>query len=544
MASLFDWSATRHELQRLSAEAVTADNVAELMRTLDQLEARVYEQQSYLEYATQTDPQNADARQAMSEFEREVKSESRSLIDKCAVKIEAHFECLPEAWKPCLRPFIFRPKYSEPVTQLLAEVAARSNEFSAIQNGVDYAYGEGIEGNPLDFRGSPEAPVRERAHKAMLQSEALVQGDYIRLFKDLHSLRTQAAQQAGYATYLEMVWQSESMAERDYGLDEVKQLRDQVRIYVCPLLQQIRTYRAKLLNAPTLTPWDAVIGLGGRSLRLNIPEVGATLDELGSVFGRLSPKLAETFKRHREADMYAVAGVDDPYRPGYSNFLPLSGLSWMTCWYVNTPDTLFPLIHEVGHTIHRAMIGPEKLFRQHFPAVEYAEFVPQLLEVLSLPYLTRFFGEKELRKANLLLLERALSVMVYRALMDEFQEVVYSTTDLADLELGALYLELLSKYPDGVDYSDLNGLHANEWANWHGFMRPFYGIEYVMAWYAALRWIGEPTPQHLDAIFSRSQDAATQEMFRQIGVSICPNDVEFREWFARIGKHVAALTAN
>ncbi|MFB9991644.1 hypothetical protein ACFFLM_06650 [Deinococcus oregonensis] len=542
MAFHFDWSVTRRGLQVLLSDPLTSANVTDFMRSLDHLEAQVYEHQSWLEYATYTDPSNGSVRQALSDFKREVQLEARALIDGCAARIEPHFDALPEAWKPCLRPFVFRPKYDEAVNQLLAEVSSRSTEFSAIQNAVIYVYPDGTEGNPLDVRGSPDAQVRERAHRAMLHAEAQVQGQYVTLFKELHSLRTQAAQQAGYATALDMLWYSEDLAERDYGIDEVRRLREQVKTYVCPLLQQIRDYRARLLNTPTLTPWDAVIGLGGRSLRLQIPEVQATLDELGQVLLQLSPQLAHTFSTQREANLYAVAGVNDPYRPGYGNFLPVTGRSWITCWYANAPETLFILIHEVGHTLHRAMIGSDKLFRQHFPAVEYAEFVPQFLEVISLPHLTAFFGEEYLQDAQLLLLERALGVMVYRALMDEFQEVVYSRVTLDDLDLGALYLELLAHYPTGIDHSGLHDLHAVEWVNWHAFMRPFYGIEYVTAWYAALHWFGEALPDQVDAIFSRSQDATTRNMFDDLGASMCPDNEEFRAWVKAIGEHLVSLT--
>lgn len=541
MSRRFDWPALKNDLQFLAEQKVSHQNVTDFAKKLDHLEALLYEEQSQLERESYARPNEPQARKALNDYLLNVKAESSVMINLCASRIEPYFDSLPDELKPCLKPFIFRVKFGDNVQNLLAKAAAKSNDFSEIQSSVIYSYDDDSNLNPLAYRGSTDTDTRKAAHLATLKSEIKVKDKNLDLFRELHQIRTEAALQAEYQNYLEMAWQSDYMAERDYGLQDVGQLRQQVKTYACPLLVKIRGYRARLLKMPTLAPWDAVIGLGGQSLKLNIPEVNSALDEIGKVLGELSPEILSAFIKHREAGMYSVASANEPYLRPYSNYLPISDLSWLTCWYSNSPETTSTLIHEIGHTIHRSMIGPEKLFRQHFPAIEYSEFVPQFLEVICLPKLTAFYGSEDLHKAQILLLEKALSIMVYRSMMDEFQEKIYSITDISQFDLEDLYLTLLKEYPDGIDYSCVNRLNSMEWVNWHIFMHPFYGIEYTIAWYAALKWLGREKPKEVNTIFSRCQDAPTRQIFRELGVSIMPSNTDFGAWAAALEEHLEQL---
>lgn len=538
--SVFDWQVTKSSFESLGEYTVNPQNVADFVRKVDALEAVVYHEKSRLERTSRTNPGDSQALGMLREFELTVDTECKILISECVERIRPYFKNLPEEWKICLRSLIMTPTLLPDALKLLGVASEKAHDFSVIEADIQKSP-EYADSSLLANKFSPDRDKRIETYRTFQGIEIANGVRFESLFKDLHRLRTEAARISGYKTFFDFFQQSERAAERDYDENDIRNLRYIVKESVAPLLQRLRAYRAQKLGVRELHPADFGGRIAKRGVRMK--DIAGTLDEIQSVIAQISPCLAASMQEHQENGYYDIASHNEPYRFPYSNYLPLDNRGWMTCWYGLSPDTLSTIIHEIGHSLHWANMPREALFRQHFPSIEYAEFVPQMLEAVVMSRIDAFDAGNDQWFTSFSFLEKALGIMVYRALMDEFQEIIYKTEDIADLNISELYITLLDQYCDGIDYESDKALIGTGWATWQVFHQPFYGIEYTIAWFAALEWYGKTNVDRdqFEQAFKSVQSAPIKQMFADLGINFLPSSDDVQRWVDHIGFQVAAL---
>lgn len=515
----FNWIPLRAALEQLQHAPLTPESAAVYVLELDQLEAAVYEQQSSLSRAYYTDPTNSDARAALVAFYEEVQPRAAALVKACAARLSVVQDALPQSWLPTLIPFI-NTGGDEYVTAALSRIQSEAERFGAISATVSYEYPDG-EGDLLADRGSPDRAVRERAHLVMLDAERHAAKEKVELFVQLHAMRQDVARSAGYATYTDFAWSRPPLTERDYTRQDVAALREHMRNLFPPVLRRLNEIRRQTVGGAR--PWDQTLSLDGQLHRSFIKDPQEALDAVQRIMDDLSVELSGAFRALRAGGTLHVAGPDDDYRQPITNFLPVSGLPWVSCWYSSVPTSVFTLLHEVGHALHLYRMPKDALFRQHYPAKEYMEFVAQATETVSMLHMDHFYDQAALPAVQLSLIERALKTIITMTVLDEFQERAYALDVVTEPQLNALYHETLSRFMSGEDCEGLEELIAREWATWHVIVHPFYNIEYVLAWIGALAWMGRDDGGHLlERATARHQDAPTGVLFSSLGLQIHP----------------------
>ena len=89
--------------------------------------------------------------------------------------------------------------------------------------------------------------------------------------------------------------------------------------------------------------------------------------------------------------------------------------------------------------------------------------------------------------------------------------------------INSLYQELLLKYPTGICLEGLLEQQGTGWASWQMFSAPFYGLEYALAWIAALtRETGNAAAGPL-RIYVQRFDRPLHQMFTAAGSLLLPS---------------------
>ena len=408
-------------------------------------------------------------------------------MDRLITNFKASGVNLPPHLKATFAPLLCAPQLSTQTHAVLKQAEALSAEFLALQAATEYRYLDGEGGHPAHDYSSPDRSTRERAFRAIAAGQVKAAEPMRPLFVKLHQLRQQAAQLEGLPNFTALAWQMEPLTERDYTQREVQQLRAGVRRYIIPLLNEVRAFKAKQLGLTHLAPWDDGVSVGGLKPVPFIEDTRSALTAASEVLHQLFPEFGQMFDTLREHGAFDVEVREGKTGQAYSDYLPIERLPYLQMQLdVKYADYIHLFFHEIGHVLHKGLTDEKALFRQYFPPQEVAEFVAQAFEVLTLPYLSAFFKEKDLKVLTVDFIESLLSSLVSTVILDEFQEEIYSILEVNEDELDALYRSVTQRYPTGID-AKLSEHLGIGWTTWQVFTRPFYSIEYAFAWLAVIQ---------------------------------------------------------
>ena len=174
-------------------------------------------------------------------------------------------------------------------------------------------YDKLVAGGEVEFRGEMITLSKLRSftssHDNAIRKEAFVAqrewflrngAEIAGIFDQMVKLRDQMGRNLGHKNFIPLGYAA--MGRTDYGVEEAKKFRDNVRKYVVPLQTKLFEARAAHHGTGTLKPWDA-----GYDPTMTLPSGIAPIDEqiekAQRIFDKLSPVLAAHFKRMQDENL-------------------------------------------------------------------------------------------------------------------------------------------------------------------------------------------------------------------------------------------------
>jgi oligoendopeptidase F len=113
------------------------------------------------------------------------------------------------------------------------------------------------------------------------------------------------------------------------------------------------------------------------------------------------------------------------------------------------------------------------------------------MELLTAPHWGAFYDDADLRRARTEHLEGIVQFLPYMAIVDEFQDEVYTRPQATPAQRRAVWVKLLERYGGIEDWSGHERARECSWHRQpHPFEVPFYYIEYGIAQLGALQlWV-------------------------------------------------------
>lgn len=306
------------------------------------------------------------------------------------------------------------------------------------------------------------------------------------IFDKQVAIRQKMGRNLGNENFIPLGYQG--MFRTDYGPEEAAVFRASVKRVVTPLYAEILAGRAAARGQEALAPWDMSYD-PDQTLAPDVAEpIAAQLDKAGRVFQRLSPQLAEHFARMRQLDL-----IDLENRPGkapgaYCTNFPDEKKVAIFCNSTGGQQDVSTLFHEMGHAFQgweSQAIDPVAL---RFPTLDACEIHSMGMEFLSLRHLDEFFAADDLARFRRYRWAKAIALLCYVCVVDEFQHRVYSEPSLSPDERDAVWAETYDQYIVGVDWSEAEPYRAVRWyQQLHLFHAPFYYIDYAIAEMGAMQ---------------------------------------------------------
>jgi oligoendopeptidase F len=326
--------------------------------------------------------------------------------------------------------------------------------------------------------------VREKAYRAICDMRVADYGRLNDLFDEALTVRKETAANADVPDYVR--YKYKDYARLSYGPDDGARFRESIARYVVPAVNEIMERRREKMGIESMKPWDREAIPGG-----DPPKVYDDVDDLKAkvtgVLGKVDTEFAEAFKL-MDAKGYLDLENREGKAPGaYMDEFAEERLPLIFGNAVGTLEDFDTLVHEGGHAMH-GFLCRHLLYPEREVPMEFAEVASMSMELLVRPFLDSVYSGEDLERIKLLQLEKTLIFLPFMAMLDGFQDWVYTNAAGAGREKRAEYwCGLEDLYRPYLEWSGLSEYKKFGWQYNHVYTSPLYYIEYGIAQVGALQ---------------------------------------------------------
>ncbi len=287
------------------------------------------------------------------------------------------------------------------------------------------------------------------------------------VYLELIQVRNDLARSFGYDDYPTYAY--ECIYVRSYTPQDADKLGDRVKKELAPLY-------VDCLLAESEADYDAFY-------RYDRADEAHLLELLGQYIGGLAPTLQESLDHMLATGSYSIAHDKQKFDVSFTTML--NGLRTPYLFTQPQPDSqvysFTTLVHEFGH-YHNYLNDPTYSvpdgLMYALDDIDVAEISSTGLELLLLQDYPQLYGD-DAATLQRSVLGDLLSNVVYGCMLDEFQQIVYTTPDLTAEALDDICYQVVLEYMGDIYYEDYA---RTLWAQiYHNFEAPFYYISYCMS---------------------------------------------------------------
>ncbi len=352
--------------------------------------------------------------------------------------------------------------------------------------------------------------------------------DYVKLndlLDKLIDIRTQIAQNAGFDNYRD--YKHQELGRFDYTVEDVLTLDRSIALTAVPVYNAAFEHRKKTLKLKELKPYDLDVDIEKKPPLKPFETTGEFVEKAIAVLTDVRPKYGDFLRQMYEKGYLDLESRKGKAPGGYNYPLLVSNVPFIFMNAAGTITDVITLLHEAGHAIHAFLSADIQIIEQKEPPSEIAELASMSMELISMEHWDKFFPDPdELKRAKRYQIERVIEVLPWIALVDSFQQWIYTENPHTTAERYAAWLELASTYfPGVIDWREHEWYLANLWQKQlHIYEVPFYYIEYAIAQLGAIAvWRNyKRDPQraldHYEQALSLGYTRTIPEIYRAAGI--------------------------
>lgn len=472
--------------------AESADGWLALIRDWNDLKAYLIGEMCRRQYAWSKDTRDQEAENELK-FLREklgpVADKGNSVIIAALLKSK-YKDAIKEAFSPLFVDAMdYAKEVQDPVnSELRVECANIASDYDKLRGSAKVE----VQGRSITLTqaknmvSADDAELRKDAFLKYRQWFLDQRPELSKIYSQLVERRHKMGQNLGYDNYLPLGYKG--MSRFDYGPEQVKVFRDNVRQFITPVFKALLEKQAQALGQDSLKPWDFEY-----DPQLNLPSgvahpISSQLDKAEQVFEKLAPELVGHFKRMRKDGLIDLENREGKAPGAYCTSFPDEQRSAIFCNSVGDMDDVGTLMHEMGHSFQAWESQAIELVELRSPSLDACEIHSMGMEYLTLNYLNEFFEDAHCEKYQRWRWRDSIQLICYCCVVDEFQHWVYEHPQASPDERDETWDRLYDTYVQGIDWQGAEQYKAARWyAQLHIFHMPFYYIDYAIAELAAMQ---------------------------------------------------------
>ena len=476
-----DWEALLPWYEELKNRSI--DSLASLekwLQDISELEAVISEDACWRQIHMTCDTTNKEIEEAFTYFCMEIEPKIKPYsfeLNKKLLACEFTSQLDKNIYFPYLRSVDNSAKlYREENVALQADLNLLAQQFGVISgamsvevDGKEYTLQQAAK-----FLHSPDRSLRETVFNKIATRRLTDKDKLNELFDKLLALRQQVAVNAGFENYRD--YKFRELGRFDYTVEDCFAFHQAVKEHILPLQAMMVKHRQKRLGLDVMRPWDGDAEPVGTE-PLNPFKGGKELsDKAIEVFSRLNPYFSGCLQTMVDMNRMDLESRKGKAPGGYNCPLAETGAPFIFMNAAGTMGDVITMMHEGGHAIHSFLSHPLKLSAFKEYPMEIAELASMSMELFSMEHWEVFFSDdKELGRARLEELERAIGVLPWIAIIDKYQHWLYTHPGHSVTERENAWQEILNEFSTGItDWSGFEEFRLNQWQKQlHLFEVPF-----------------------------------------------------------------------
>ncbi|HYD00585.1 MAG TPA: M3 family oligoendopeptidase [Phycisphaerales bacterium] len=341
------------------------------------------------------------------------------------------------------------------------------------------------------YQEETDRSLREEAFRAVAERRLQERERFDDLFDRMLKIRHQTALNAGFENYRD--YAHKAKRRFDYTVADCDAFASSVEQNVVPAMRRLNAQRAEALNLSRLRPWDLSVDVKGRPPLKPFSTADDMVARSHRVFQRMDPSLGTLFGALK-AGVGGEKCLDLESRKGkapggYQANRDRKRVPFIFMNATGVQRDVETMVHEAGHAFHALLCRTEPLvaYRAEIP-LEFCEVASMSMELTSHPFLDEFYSAADADRARRNHLEGIAVILPWIAVIDQFQQWVYTHPGHTRQERTDVWVGLLRRFYADVDWSGLEATRDSLWhRQLHIFTSPFYYIEYGIAQLGALQ---------------------------------------------------------
>ena len=339
------------------------------------------------------------------------------------------------------------------------------------------------------FLKDPDRNIRKEVYELVSQRRSKDAGELNQIMDELIKIRHQIAINAGFDNFRD--YKYKSLGRFDYTVEDVKSFRDSVASIISPITGEILKEKGKSigLELSDMKPYDADAEPEGIKALAPYQNSEELITKTIKSFSRINSHLGQYLDLMDKNGFFDLDSRKGKAPGGYNYPLDETGIPFIFMNSTGKHRDLVTMFHEGGHAIHSFLTKELKLNAYKHTPSEVAELASMSMELISMDMWDEFYPDKDdLKRAIKEQLEGVIEILPWIALVDEFQDYIYTHPDINIDQRIDIWVELYKKY-HGIDvnwagYEDIRKILWQK--QLHIFEVPFYYIEYGIAQLGAL----------------------------------------------------------
>ena len=314
------------------------------------------------------------------------------------------------------------------------------------------------------------------------------------IYDKLVHLRDTMAKKLGYKNFVELGYKR--MTRTDYTAKEVAAYREQIFNDWVPFTQKLFAAQKKRVGIKNPEWYDYNV-----SFKTGNPLPKGTTEEkvakAQEMYDELSEETSKFFHFMRDYELLDLDAKPGKAGGGYMTYLPKYKAPFIFSNFNGTSGDVDVLTHEFGHAFQGYESRNISVPDYRSPTMEACEIHSMSMELITYPWMDKFFGEEE-DKYRYAHLEDAITFLPYGVTVDEFQHWVYENVDATHEERCAKWREIEKKYLPHKKYDEAPVFENGGWwmRQHHIVESPFYYIDYTLAQVVAFQFFIENEKNH------------------------------------------------
>ncbi len=335
-----------------------------------------------------------------------------------------------------------------------------------------------------DLNNSDRA-VRKTAAQAIGRGLQAHREELDDIYDRLVKVRDAMAKKLGMKNYIELGYLN--MDRKDYDRGDVEKFRENVKKYLVPVISEIKAQLKDELNLGTFYFYD-----NGVTLKTE-PKPMLSHDEMfraaQDMYDDMDSEIGDFMRFMIDSGAFDVEARSGKWGGGYCTEFADYEQPFILANWNGSCDDVDVLTHEFGHAFAGINAMKHGISELNVGGMETAECHSMTMELLSHPYMDKFFG-KDSDKYRYRHLFKNLDFIPYGVIVDEFQHIVYEKPELTPKERNEVFKKLTEKYMPYMTYDTIP--YLEEGTRWqyqmHIYESPFYYIDYCLAQTVALEF--------------------------------------------------------